>query len=80
VSEPELIADAERWEAFMVMVRRPTEGPSWFDRVHALISADCKGSETEPCTCGLETMGGTEGTYDQCMKYLDPTQDDGEAC
>ncbi len=36
---------------------------------------DHEHTELFPCTCGLESMGGTSGTLQQCYKWLDPDGD-----
>lgn len=61
--------DEDRYEAIELIVRSRADGVSWFDVISDLISADCQGSETEPCTCGLESMGGSGGTLEQCYRH-----------
>ncbi len=66
----------EKWEHFDIIVRRPAEGDSWFDRIFDLITEDCEEApdptpEGWSCKCGLESMGGTQGTLQQCYDHIE---------
>jgi hypothetical protein len=56
-----------RYEALDIIVKVREDGQSWFDIISDLISENC--NDPEICTCGLETMGGTTGTLDQCYRH-----------
>lgn len=69
----------ERYETVELIVQARTDGQSWFDIIFDLIAGDCEGSPGEelpdgsftdgdPCTCGLESMGGGGGTLEQCYE------------
>lgn len=61
----------DRYEAIEMLIKSRSGEPSWFDIIFDYISQDCQGSEEEgSCTCGMESMGSTSGTIDQCWKYL----------
>ncbi len=62
--------DEERFEVLQIIVKSKPEGESWFDTIVDMISEDCQGSEIEPCTCGLESAGGSSGSLDQCYRYI----------
>lgn len=58
----------DRYEGIELILRSRDDGQSWFDVLFDMIAADCQGdpeSEESTCTCGMEHMGGTIGTYDQ---------------
>lgn len=60
----------DRYEVIEIIVRTPSEEPSWFDKIFDLITETCDGvSDQGPCSCGLESMGGSGGTLDQCYDY-----------
>lgn len=58
--------EEDRYESIHLIVKCRADGQSWFDIMEELISKDCDGIE---CSCGLESMGGSEGTLDQCYDY-----------
>lgn len=65
----------DRYESINLILRCREDGVSWFDHLFDYIAGTCQGTydeETEeglPCTCGLESMGGSAGTLEQCYKY-----------
>jgi hypothetical protein len=65
-----LTLSEDRYEALELIVKSRQDGKSWFDIIYDLIASNCQGSEEDACTCGLETMGGTGGSLDQCYKYI----------
>lgn len=65
----------DRYEHIDILVKLPAEGDSWFDRLHDLLTENCDSVEDEngdwsPCSCGMESMGGSSGTLDQCYDYM----------
>lgn len=68
------MADNEdRYETVDFIVKARTDGTTWFDVIFDLITANCEGdpeSEENTCTCGLESMGGSSGTLDQCYRHI----------
>lgn len=63
----------DRYESLDMIIKVRPDGKSWFDIISDLVSEDC-GVGTDPeeniCTCGLESMGGTVGTLDQCYRHV----------
>jgi hypothetical protein len=60
----------DRYETLDMIVKVRPDGQSWFDVISDLITENCEGDpEVEgSCTCGLESMGGSSGTLDQCYR------------
>lgn len=65
-----------RYEAIEIIIRERTDGVSWFDYFFDRITENCEGTGTQDeegnwddCSCGLETMGGSSGTLEQCYEY-----------
>lgn len=67
--------EKDRYEALEIIVKSRLDGESWFDIISEVLIGDCQGSETEPCTCGTESMTGSVGTLDQCWKHLGISED-----
>lgn len=67
--------DEDRYEAIELLVKARVDGETWFDTIYDLIAKDCRGSEHDPCTCGLEHLGGTGGSLEQCWRHLDIADD-----
>lgn len=65
----------DRYEALELIVKCREDGESWFDIIQELISKDCQGSEDDPCTCGLESLGGCSGTLDECYRWTGTADD-----
>lgn len=63
--------DEDQFEAIELIVKKRPDGETWFDVLLDLIAKDCKGSETDPCTCGLESLAGTSGTLEHCWNHFD---------
>lgn len=62
----------DRYEGIELIVKSRPDGESWFDLIFDFIAADCQGdpeSEENTCTCGLESMGGSGGTLEQCFAW-----------
>lgn len=67
----------DRYENLEITIKCRDDGQSWFEVIHDFITEDCQGSPYEeetgldghPCTCGLEAMGGHEGTLDECFAW-----------
>jgi hypothetical protein len=67
----------DRYENLEITVKCREDGQSWFEVIHDFITKDCQGTpyneetgeDGDPCTCGLETMGGHEGTLDECYAW-----------
>lgn len=62
----------DRYESLDMIIKVREDGVSWFDMIHDLITEHCQGdpeSEENTCTCGLESMGGSTGTLDQCYRH-----------
>lgn len=69
----------DRYEHIDILVKKPAEGDSWFDRIFDLISETCDSVEDEngewsECSCGMQSMGGSEGTLDQCYEHMRLTE------
>lgn len=65
--------EEDRYEALDMIIKVRSDGQSWFDIIHDMITEECEGdpeSEENTCTCGMESMGGTTGTLDQCYRHL----------
>jgi len=62
-------SEEDRYEAIQLIVKSRTDGKPWVDIISDLLMGDCQGSETEPYSCGTESMGGTTGTLDQCYQF-----------
>lgn len=60
--------DEDRYEHIDILIKAPTEGDSWFDRIFDLVTSFC--SDEGECTCGMESMGGSSGTLDQCYDHM----------
>lgn len=58
--------EEDRYEVIELIVKSREDGVNWFDLISDFITKDCEGTEDLPCTCGLEYMGGTSGTLQQC--------------
>lgn len=61
-----------RYEGIELILKSRTDGESWFDYLFDLLTVDCEGdpeSEENTCTCGLEHMSGSGGTYDEVMAW-----------
>lgn len=63
----------DKYELVEIIVRSRDDGVNWFEIFFDLISENCQGvrfdetgEEGDTCTCGLEYMGGTSGTLQQC--------------
>lgn len=65
-----MTADDDRYESIELIVKARLDGESWFDIISELISSDCEGTDDIPCSCGLESMGGSQGTLEQCYDHL----------
>lgn len=62
----------DHYETVEMVLKSREDGVSWFDYFFDLITENCEGdpeSEENDCTCGLETMGGSGGTLEQCYEY-----------
>lgn len=64
-------SNENRYETLDMILKCRTDGQSWFDIISDLITESCEGDpEVEgSCTCGLESMGGSSGTLDQCYRH-----------
>lgn len=62
----------DRYEAVEMILKVRKDGISWFDFFFDLITEECEGDpesdDASTCTCGMETMGGSSGTLDQCYR------------
>ncbi len=66
-------SDEERYESIEMIIKARKDGKEWHDIIFDLITAECEGdpeSEENTCTCGLESMGGSSGTLDQCYRHI----------
>lgn len=66
------MSDEDRYEALDMIIKVREDGQTWFDIISDLITETCEGdpdSIENSCTCGLEAMGGTTGTLDQCYRH-----------
>lgn len=74
----------DNYESLELIVKERSDGVRWFDVIFDLIAEDCEGDPEDldrPCTCGLESLGGSIGTLQQCydrsesvshgLKYID---------
>lgn len=60
----------DRYEVINLIVKSRPDGKSWFDVVFDMITEECQGDGDEKdCTCGMESMGGSGGTLEQCYSY-----------
>lgn len=67
----------DRYESIELILKSRTDGESWFDVIFDMITSDCQGTpydeetdeDGDPCTCGLEMMGGSGGTLQQCYDH-----------
>lgn len=72
----------DRYEHIDILIKTPVEGDSWFDRIFDLVTSECQGTpyneetdeDGDPCTCGMESMGGSSGTLDQCYEHMRITE------
>lgn len=70
------MSEEDRYTHIDLIVKEPTDGPSWFDVIHELITQNCESVELEDgewseCSCGMEHMGGSTGTLQQCYDHID---------
>ncbi len=66
-------SDEERYESIEMIIKARKDGKEWHDIIFDLVTAECEGdpeSEENTCTCGLESMGGSSGTLDQCYRHI----------
>lgn len=60
----------DHYEVIELVVRSREDGQTWFDIIFDLISEGCELNPTESgCSCGLESMGGSGGTLEQCYNW-----------
>lgn len=60
----------DRYEHIDMIIKTPApDGESWFDKLFDLITSYCNAEEDDVCTCGLESMGGSGGTLEQCWDH-----------
>lgn len=61
----------DRYESLDMILKARSDGVSWFDVISDLITDSCEGDPNVEgsCTCGLESMGGSSGTLDQCYRH-----------
>lgn len=67
-----MTTNEDRYESIEMIIKSREDGVSWFDYFFDLITENCQGkaeSDENDCTCGLETLGGSGGTLDQCHEY-----------
>lgn len=72
---PKKRTDQERYEAINIIIKARADGKPWFDVIFDMITEDCEGDEEKPCTCGLESAGGSTGTLKQCYEWLWPDEE-----
>lgn len=66
------MSEEERFEAIHLIIKAPKtdkENDSWFDRIFDLVTSYCTSEEADECECGMESMGGSGGTLEQCYDY-----------
>jgi hypothetical protein len=69
-SEEIISEENERYETVELVIKSRSDGRSWFDVIYDLVTEECQGDGDEKeCTCGLQTMGGSGGTLEQCYDY-----------
>lgn len=71
--------EEDRYEGIELILKSRADGISWFDVISDYITQDCDSVQLEddeegfeqwsPCSCGMEYMGGSGGTLDQCYKW-----------
>lgn len=57
------------YEAIQIVIEHKEGADSWFDKISDLIAGEC-GDGGNECTCGLESMGGSSGTLEQCFDSM----------
>jgi hypothetical protein len=62
----------DRYEHIDILIKSPAGEESWFDRLFDFITSFC--SDEGECTCGMESMGGSGGTLDQCYEHMRITE------
>lgn len=63
------VTDENKYEAIEMIIRKRDDGKSWFDVLFDFITEDCEEVDDTSCTCGMESMGGTSGTIEQCWDW-----------
>ena len=61
--------ETDLYEGMTIIIKSQGDGATWFDKISDFITQDCEGSEETPCTCGLESMGGTSGSFGQVCDW-----------
>lgn len=64
----------DRYEHIDILIKTPAEGDAWFDRLFDFITSFCTDDPEEECRCGMESMGGSAGTLDQCYDHMRITE------
>lgn len=73
--------EEDRYEHIDILIKSPAEGDPWYDRIFDFITSFCEPigerdeeGNVEGCTCGMESMGGSIGTLDQCYDHMRITE------
>lgn len=63
--------EEDRYETIHITLKSRSDGKAWFDVLFDYITENCEGtdSDEDDCTCGMESMGGSGGTLEQCYAY-----------
>lgn len=62
----------DKYESIQMILKSRLDRKPWFDILFDYITENCEGdpdSEENTCTCGLESMGGSSGTLQQCFDH-----------